>query len=825
MENIVVVESPAKAKTINKYLGSNYTVLASFGHVRDLPSKNGSVDPEQDFKMIYELNPDSTKHIDAIVKVAKNAKRIFLASDPDREGEAIAWHVVEALKEKKVNLNDKEIHRVSFTEITKKAVEKAFAHPREIDMHLVDAQQARRALDYLVGFNLSPILWRKLPGSRSAGRVQSVALRLICEREKDIEKFKAQEYWKISGIFTNGKKESFSSYLYSINDERLEKFSINNEAQAKEIVSKMLDQSYQVSDIKQKKVSRNPYAPFITSTLQQEASRKLNFSAKKTMMVAQKLYEGVAIQGETVGLITYMRTDGVVISEEAIGQIRNHINNSFGQKYVAPFVREYKSKAKNAQEAHEAIRPTRIDLTPDELKAYLKDDELKLYSLIWKRTIASQMASVEFNQTAVDIKSDDKKYLLRATGSQLLFNGFYKVYKEDQDEKHQSAASDDQDNDDDKLLPMLSLEEKLALLSIDPSQHFTEAPPRFSEASLVKKLEELGIGRPSTYASIISVLQDRSYVRYDKKKFYCEDRGRLVNSFLENFFSKYVEYNFTADLEDQLDKVSSGELKWKNLLEQFWQDFHSKTDEISQKQSSEVIEVINHDLQEHFFGTDENATTCPECTKGHLSIKSGRYGIFVGCSSYPECKYTKQIDEMSKADEQEGAEGNHEGWKMDGTNIDISMKKGPYGYYVEANIDGEAKRTSIPSFVNRDSLDNSLANLLIALPRTVGTYLDHEVKIGIGKFGPYVLYQGKFSSLPPKIESLQIGLEGAIEKIKGSQDKEQALGDHGGKPVKVLKGRYGLYIKYDDKNFAIPKKQQEGLTLEQAIEIIDSKTA
>ena len=822
MENIVIVESPAKAKTINKYLGDKYTVLASFGHVRDLPSKNGSVDPEHDFKMIYELNPDSTKHIDAIVKVAKGAKKIFLASDPDREGEAIAWHVVEALKEKKINLQDKEIYRVSFTEITKKAVEKAFAHPREIDMHLVDAQQARRALDYLVGFNLSPILWRKLPGSRSAGRVQSVALRLVCEREKEIEKFKAQEYWKITGLFSNSKKESFSSYLYSIDDERLEKFTINNEAQAKEIVSKMLEQSYQVSDIKQKKVSRNPYAPFITSTLQQEASRKLNFSAKKTMMVAQKLYEGVAIKGETVGLITYMRTDGVVIAEEALGQIRSHIASSFGQKYVSPFVREYKSKAKNAQEAHEAIRPTKVELTPEELKAYLKDDELKLYSLIWKRTIASQMASVEFNQTSVDIKSADKKYLLRAIGSQLLFDGFYKVYKEDQDEKHQSATSDDSDNDDDKLLPMLSLAESLALLSIDPSQHFTEAPPRFSEASLVKKLEELGIGRPSTYASIISVLQDRNYVRYDKKKFYCEDRGRLVNSLLDNFFSKYVEYNFTADLEDQLDKVSSGEMKWKTLLEQFWQDFHSKTDEISKKQSSEIIDVINQDLQEHFFGKDANATHCPECTNGRLSIKSGRYGIFVGCSSYPECKYTKQIDEMAAQDEQEGAPS-MDGWKVDGKDIDIHMKKGPYGYYVEANIDGELKRTSIPSFINRDSLDNQLANLLIALPKTVGNYQDHEVKIGIGKFGPYVLYQSKFHSLPPKLESLQIDLEGAITKIKGNQDKEQALGDHLGKPVKVLKGRYGLYIKYDDKNFAIPKKQQDGLTLEQAVEIISSK--
>jgi DNA topoisomerase-1 len=818
MSNLVIVESPSKGKTIGKYLPNGHKVLASYGHVRDLPSKNGSVDPEQDFKMIYELNADSTKHVDAIVKAAKEANKIYLASDPDREGEAIAWHIIEALKEKRVDLKTKEIYRVSFTEITKKAIQNAFAHPRSVDMNLVDAQQARRAMDYLVGFNLSPILWRKLPGSRSAGRVQSVALRLICEREKEIEQFTSAEYWKITGTFENAKREKISSYLYSINSEKLEKFSINQASQAQEIVSAMLKQNYVIGEIKQKKVTRNPYPPFITSTLQQEASRKLGFSTKKTMMVAQKLYEGIALQGETVGLITYMRTDGVVIAAEALEQIRGHISNNLGAKYLSPFIREYKSKAKNAQEAHEAIRPTQIDFTPDALKLYLKEDELKLYTLIWKRTIASQMASVEMNQTSVDIESVDKQYLLRATGSQIMFEGFYKIYKEDQD-----ASNEDSEKDEDKLLPILQSGDKLNTLSIDPSQHFTEAPPRYSEASLVKKLEELGIGRPSTYASIISVLQDRNYVKHEKKKFYCEDRGRLVNSFLENFFSKYVEYNFTADLENQLDKVSSGEMQWKDLLKQFWHDFHDKTKEIGEKQSSEILDVINRDLQEHFFGNNENATRCPECSSGHLSIKSGRYGIFVGCSNYPECKYTKQIEEMMHHEENEQTQSTQDVWKLEGTQQNITMKKGPYGYYVETVIDGETKRTSIPNFINRDSMSSEIANLLISLPRKIGEYQENEVKIGIGKFGPYILYKGKFHSLPSQMESLQIELDLAIEHIKNAQSKELILGSFENKEVKILKGKYGPYIKFDGKNFAIPKKLQDEITIAQAIEIIMHK--
>lgn len=816
MTNLVIVESPAKAKTINKYLGTGYEVLASYGHIRDLPSKNGSVVPEENFKMIYAPSEGSEKNIDKIVKAAKNAEKIYLASDPDREGEAISWHVVEAIKEHKIDLSKKEIFRVSFSEITKKSVQEAFAHPRNIDMNLVNAQQARRALDYLVGFNLSPILWRKLPGSRSAGRVQSVALRLLCERESEIEKFIIEEYWQIHLDVTNQKNNKFSCKLWSVDGNKLEKMSIANQKQAEDLVKRIENKELYVASISRKSTVRNPYPPFITSTLQQEASRKLGFSTKKTMMVAQKLYEGIKLGNETVGLITYMRTDGVQLSQDSIEQIRNYINNNYGKDYLPDEPRVFKSKVKNAQEAHEAIRPTSIQNLPKKMAEYLSQDELRLYELIWNRTVACQMASTRLNQTSVDINSTDNEFMFRATGSEIVFDGFIKLYQEDKDESDKST-----DEEGNKILPVLSESEKINMEKVNPSQHHTEAPPRYSEASLVKKLEELGIGRPSTYAAIISVLQDRKYVTLDKKKFYTSDRGRIVNSFLEHFFLTYVEYSFTADLENSLDDVSSGKMNWINLLSAFWEKFHANVDLVSGKSGTEVIDVINKDLSVHFFGQEKKS--CPDCKTGHMVIRAGKFGVFASCSNYPECKCTSKIDSL--VEKIEGEEDFNEEQSNLGeffpVGSKIELKKGPYGMYLETKTD-KVIRSSLPKFVKPEQVDNKIANMLLSLPKKVAEIEGKDVNLVNGRFGIYLAYDGRSIALPQRIEILELNAQQAIEYVNQSgKSKPFAINPGDNKEIYLLKGRFGLYLKFDGKNIAIPKKMQESLTPEQAVELVN----
>lgn len=773
---LVIVESPAKAKTINKYLGKDYKVVASFGHVRDLPSKNGSVLPEQNFAMKYEISDKSTKHINEIIKLAKQSDEVYLATDPDREGESISWHIAEILKEKKAIKGEDKFKRVSFNEITKKSVLDAMAHPRHIDQNLVNAQQARRALDYLVGFTLSPILWRKLPGCRSAGRVQSVALRMICEREDEIERFKSQEYWNIKVDVKNSKNNKFTATLTHSYGEKLEKFSIPNEALADKITSALEGQNFTVSSIQKKQQKRSPAAPFITSSLQQEASRKLGFSTKKTMQVAQKLYEGVEIKGENIGLITYMRTDGVTLSTESVEAIRNHIKAKYGPDYLPSSARLYKSKSKNAQEAHEAIRPTDISLSPEIVARDLDKDQLKLYELIWKRTIACQMESAIIDMVGVDIISDDKNFIARATGSTIAFDGYYKLYQE--------GIDDQQDNDENKLLPPLKEAEIIKTDKILPEQHFTEAPPRFSEASLVKRLEELGIGRPSTYSSIISVLQDRQYAELDKKRFYPTNLGRLVTAFLVGFFAKYVEYDFTAELETDLDEIAMGDRNWLKLLEQFWTGFSDNTSKVSEHKISDIIEYVEKSLDYHLFGEEgteqyKKNKQCPTCHNGTLNLKLGKYGSFLACSNYPECNYKKTISKSEEGDDSNTPieDNNRElGQNKDG--ISVFLKKGPYGWYVQlgqANSKTDKpKRVQLPDGVKPESVELGLALNLLNLPMIIGKHseTDDEICIGIGKFGPYIKYQNKFTSIPKSFDLFSISASEA-EGIIASKAKKK----------------------------------------------------
>lgn len=773
---LVIVESPAKAKTINKYLGKDYRVVASFGHVRDLPSKNGSVLPEQNFAMKYEISDKSTKHINEIIKLAKQSDEVYLATDPDREGESISWHIAEILKEKKAIKGEDKFKRVSFNEITKKSVLDAMAHPRHIDQNLVNAQQARRALDYLVGFTLSPILWRKLPGCRSAGRVQSVALRMICEREDEIERFKSQEYWNIKVDVKNSKNNPFTATLTHSYGEKLEKFSIPNEDAANRITNALKGQNFTVSSIQKKQQKRSPAAPFITSSLQQEASRKLGFSTKKTMQVAQKLYEGVEIRGENIGLITYMRTDGVTLSTESVEAIRNYIKSKYGADYLPSSARMYKSKSKNAQEAHEAIRPTDISLSPEIVARDLDKDQLKLYELIWKRTVACQMESAIIDMVGVDIISDDKNFIARATGSTTAFDGYYKLYQE--------GIDDQQDNEENKLLPPLQEAEAIKTNKLLPEQHFTEAPPRFSEASLVKRLEELGIGRPSTYSSIISVLQDRKYAELDKKRFYPTNLGRLVTAFLVGFFAKYVEYDFTAELETDLDEVAMGDRNWLKLLEQFWTGFSDNTSKVSEHKISDIIEYVEKSLDYHLFGEDgteqyKRNKQCPTCHDGTLNLKLGKYGSFLACSNYPKCNYKKTVSKSEEGEESSMAieDNNRElGQNKDG--ISIYLKKGPYGWYVQlGQADSKAdkpKRVQLPDGVKPESVELSLALNLLNLPMIIGKHseTDDEICIGIGKFGPYIKYQNKFTSIPKSFDLFSISTSEA-EGIIASKTKKK----------------------------------------------------
>ena len=812
---LVIVESPAKAKTINKYLGKDYDVIASFGHIRDLPSKDGSVDPEQSFAMKWEVNSVGNKRLKDIITKVKDAETVILASDPDREGEAIAWHILEELKEKK-KLKDKQIERVVFNEITKSAVSEAIKHPRQIDDNLVSAYMARRALDYLVGFNLSPVLWRKLPGSKSAGRVQSVALRLICERETEIEKFKSEEYWTIDADLITKTKALIKSRLTHLDGNKLEKFDLNTEEKALNAKAKIEAQDFHISSVERKKANRYPSPPFTTSTLQQEAARKLRFSAKKTMQVAQKLYED--------GFITYMRTDAVNLSNDAIKNAREVISKYFGEPYLPKAPKEYKNKSKNAQEAHEAIRPTDMFETPKKLEVKLDSDAHKLYELIWKRTVACQMNPAILDKVTVDSTSTDGKIILRANGQVINFDGFLKLYVESKD--------DEDEDDENKLLPNVEQGENVAKGDITPEQHFTIPPPRFTEASLVKRLEELGIGRPSTYASIIAVLQERKYVKVEKLRFIPEDRGRIVTVFLENYFRKYVEYDFTAQMEEFLDAVSNGEMEWKKLLEGFWVKFTKNIEAVQPLKISEVIDKIEEVLEFHLFPPREDGTDpreCPDCHKGRLNIKLGKFGAFLGCSNYPDCKYTKPLT----ADEEDGSTpspiANGEQKIMGNLNgMNVYFKKGPYGYYLQLGEDATAttekpKRVALPKNINPDELTEEQAMTLIALPKPLG----EEIEVHLGKFGPYVKQGGKSKTLSGEDNIFNITLARAKELLKDAVDRPQpvVLGKHPKKgEVSVIAGKYGKYLKCGRTNYALPKelKTQEVITLEEALNIINN---
>lgn len=837
MSKVVVVESPAKAKTINKYLGSDYQVLASYGHIRDLPPKDGSVDTEHDFAMVWQSDPRSEKQIKMIAQAMKGADQLILATDPDREGEAISWHVRNVLEERKV-LKGVDVKRVAFNAITKDAVLEAIANPRELDQDLIDAYLARRALDYLVGFTLSPVLWRKLPGSKSAGRVQSVALRLISEREAEIERFTAEEYWTVEASFRTQERKSFTARLTHLDGTKLERLSLTGEADAKAAVAAIEAGEFGIGSVEKKRVRRNPQPPFTTSTLQQEASRKLGFSATRTMQLAQRLYEGVEVNGETVGLITYMRTDGVQLAGEAISQIRRAIGADYGDRYLPNTPRAYSSRAKNAQEAHEAIRPTDVGRAPSALNGRLDPDQWKLYSLIWKRTVASQMASAELDQTTIDVVDARGRATLRATGSVIAFDGFLTLYQEDRDD----APSDDESG---RILPPVTQDEAVVRQEVTPEQHFTQPPPRYSEASLVKKMEELGIGRPSTYASIMQVLQDRSYVRLDRKRFIPEDRGRLVVTFLGSFFERYVQYNFTADLEEQLDKISAGDLEWRQVLRDFWTAFRNAVDGTKDLSIGQVIEALDAELADHFFPTGPDGLPqrgCPSCEGGSLSLRLGKFGAFIGCSNYPECRFTRQLEDAAggKATDVEGEGGTlprNLGTDPE-TGLDVSLRKGPYGIYVQLGEPAEGekqkpKRASLTRQMNPAEVDLRTALALLALPRTVGMHPDtgEPIDAGVGRFGPYLRHAGIYVSLPNDDTVLTIGLNHAVEIIAEKAAKKKpalSLGDHPAdcKPVTLHSGRYGPYVQHGTLRATLPKSDADGSpTLERAIEILAAKAA
>ncbi len=808
---VVVVESPAKAKTINKYLGSDYKVVASYGHVRDLPAKDGSVLPDADFAMSWEVDGRSEKHLKTILEAVRGADRLFLATDPDREGEAISWHVREVLNSRR-GLKHLDIKRVVFNEVTKNAVLDAFTRPREIDRELVEAYLARRALDYLVGFTLSPVLWRKLPGSRSAGRVQSVALRLICERESEIEAFKSREYWTIEVEFKTEAGQTFTARLTHLDGKRLERFDLDTEVKARAAADAILRaSSFTVAEIDSRQVRRNPFPPFTTSTLQQEASRKLGLSANRTMQIAQRLYEGIELAGETVGLITYMRTDGVAISAEAIAAARQLIGGEFGVRYLPDAPRVYRSPAKNAQEAHEAIRPTDLARKPADIARHLDRDQLRLYELIWKRTVASQMASALLEQVAVDIADAAGRLRLRANGSVILFDGFLTLYQEDRDD------TPDEEGEGGRL-PAMRKAERLARGEVTPSQHFTQPPPRYTEASLVKRLEELGIGRPSTYASILQVLQDRDYVRFEKRRFVPEDRGRLVTAFLTNFFERYVEYNFTADLENQLDDVSGGRIDWKEVLRNFWRDFSAAIDGTKELTISQVLTALDEALGPHFFPNGDSGhdpRLCPVCGAGRLSLKLGKFGAFIGCSNYPNCRFTRPlaVESDAEATTPETALG-----ADPGTGLAVTLKKGPYGHYVqlgEGNGEFKPKRVALPRSLKPSEVDLETALRLLALPRELGRHPEtgEAIVAGIGRFGAYIKHGTTFKSLGADDDVLTIGLNRAVvllaEPSSGQRRGPQLVREIGAHPeggtVGLYRGRYGPYVSHDGVFASLPR--------------------
>ena len=844
--NLVIVESPAKAKTINKYLGDNYTVLASYGHIRDLPSKNGSVDPDQNFKMEWEVDNFSKKYLKDITDAAKESSKIILATDPDREGEAIAWHVKEYLNEKKL-LKDKEVERVVFNEITKKAVTFGIENPRQIEPLLVDAYMARRALDYLVGFNISPILWTKLPGSKSAGRVQSVALKLITEREHEIELFNPEEFWTLSLKFQDEKKNSITASIYQLDSEKIEKFTFRKKEDIEKAISGLKNKKFNISDISSKIVNRNPSGPFTTSTLQQVASSRLGFGASRTMQIAQKLYQGIEIEGDTVGLITYMRTDGTNLSADAISDFRNFIKKSYGNEYIPEKANNYSGKkAKNAQEAHEAIRPTDINRSPEAVKKYLSTDQNKLYNLIWSRALSSQMLSAKFDRNTITIETEDKNTVCKTSGSVLKFDGFLKVYKNPNSE------------DDDEILPEVK-KGPINIESFLDEQHFTQPPPRYSEASLVKKLEELGIGRPSTYASIISTISNRGYAEITNKRFFPTDRGKLISAFLEKLFSKYVDYNFTAGLEDQLDEITTGKESWINVLELFWKDFNNNVSEVKEKRTREVLDLLNESLGTLIFDKDDSGNVvrkCQLCDTGSLSLKNSfRGGAFIGCSNYPECKFTRPLSKAKAAAQAQLAEPKFLG-KHDNGN-DIFLKNGRFGPYLQyekllESIEKENKKkkkkikktkkdlnellknVSIPKGIELDSIDIDKARFLCSLPKSLGINPDNqkEIFLNTGRFGPYLKCENKSARLENVEEIFSIGLNRAITLIADAKPGRMSssiikdLGEHpeDKKPVRIMKGQYGPYIKYKSLNATIPEeKDPTELNMEEALILIEKR--
>ncbi len=839
--NLVIVESPAKAKTINKYLGSDYTVLASYGHIRDLPSKNGSVDTENKFKMIWEIDSFSKKYLKEITDIAKNSKKIILATDPDREGEAIAWHVKEYLNEKKL-LKDKHVERVVFNEITKKAVLNGIENPRDIEPHLVDAYMARRALDYLVGFNISPILWTKLPGSKSAGRVQSVALKLLTEREHEIEVFIPEEFWTLNIIFKTQDNALIISNINMLNGNKVEKFTFKNKNDVNSAIDKIKKIKYKISDISSKVFTRNPLGPFTTSTLQQTSSSKLGFGASRTMQIAQRLYQGVEIDGETIGLITYMRTDGTNISKDSISKFRNYISNNYGEKYLPDTPLNYSGKkAKNAQEAHEAIRPTEVSRNPESLKKYLSTDQFKLYNLIWSRALSSQMESAKFDRKTITFSSDDGKNICKANGSVLKFDGYLKLSKVDEEDS------------DEKILPDVK-KGNIEINEFKDEQHYTQPPPRFSEASLVKKLEELGIGRPSTYASIISVISNRGYADINNKRFFPTDRGKLLSAFLEKLFAKYVDYDFTAKLEDKLDDITSGKEDWINVLENFWNDFHSNVSSVKEKRTREVLDLLNESLGSLIFEIDKEGKInrkCLVCSNGELSLKNSfRGGAFIGCSNYPDCKFTRPLSKAKAAQQLNLAEP-----KLIGKSIndeDIYLKNGRFGPYLQYDSkkiqidekpnkkkkskkkDDNIRNVSIPKGIEINSIDLKKAQFLCSLPLNLGKNPanDKNITLNIGRFGPYLKCENKSARIENVEEIFSIGLNRAITLIAEAKPGRisssiiKDLGEHpeDKKPVRVMKGQYGPYIKYKSLNATIPEeKDPTELTMEEALILIEKR--
>ena len=841
--NLVIVESPAKAKTINKYLGKDFIVLASYGHIRDLPSKNGSVDPENNFKMIWEIDNFSKKYLKDITDAAKDSSKIILATDPDREGEAIAWHVKEFLNEKKL-LKDKKIERVVFNEITKNAVTNGIENPREIEPNLVDSYKARRALDYLVGFNISPILWTKLPGSKSAGRVQSVALRLLTEREHEIENFKPEEFWTLNIKVKSSDGKIFQANTFQIDGNKIEKFYFRNKNEVNNSIEKIKSKNYSISDISSKVITRNPSGPFTTSTLQQSASSKIGFGASRTMQIAQRLYQGIDIEGDTIGLITYMRTDGTNISNEAVELFRSYIKDKFGNNYLPNQPLNYSGKkAKNAQEAHEAIRPTDISLLPENMKKYLSTDQHKLYNLIWTRALSSQMESAKFDRNTITITSNDNLNIFKTSGSVIKFDGFLKIYK------------NEENNEEENILPHV-LKGPIKIEEFIDEQHFTQPPPRYSEASLVKKLEELGIGRPSTYASIISVIANRGYADIVNKRFFPTDRGKLISAFLEKLFAKYVDYGFTAKLEDQLDDITSGKEDWIKVLEKFWKDFNKNVTSVKKKRTREVLDLLNESLGDFIFEVDENGQIdrkCKLCNNGQLSLKNSfRGGAFIGCSNYPDCKFTRPLSKSKAAQQVNLSEPKLLGKNDEGK--EIFLRNGRFGPYLQYEIDPNLNQNktnykkkkskkkeqkniiniSIPKGIPIESIDLSKANFLCSLPKSLGINPENgnEITLNSGRFGPYLKCENKSARLEIVEEIFSIGLNRAISLISEAKPGRisslliKDLGEHpeDKKPVRIMKGQYGPYIKYKSLNATIPEEKDPlELTIEEALILIEKR--